>query len=253
MIFLKKTIDINCDLGEGMGIEALIMPYISSANIACGYHAGDAELIKETIELCHAYGVAIGAHPSFDDRAGFGRTEIHLPDDELIRLVIRQIRIIQDAAHAAGTTLHHVKPHGALYNMAACDPHLAALICLAIKEVDTDLTLYGLSGSHMIHEAQKTGLHTMSEVFADRTYQDDGQLTPRSHPGALIMDVPVAVDQAVRMVRDGYVASVSGKPIPVEADTICIHGDGEHAFAFAKALHDKMKQEGISIQCTSVV
>lgn len=235
-------VDINCDMGEGIGNDGAIMPFISSANIACGYHAGDEEIMKRTVELAMKHNVFIGAHPSYFDRENFGRTDIRLPMSEVYDLVTKQIRLLKGITESTGTSLHHVKPHGALYNMAARSKPLAAVIALAVKDVDDNLKLYGLSGSHLIREAQKIGIKSVSEVFADRTYQDDGRLTPRSNPEALINDTDKAVQQVLQMVKVGTVTTVSGKVIPIVAETICIHGDGEHALEFAKAVYGALRQ-----------
>ena len=185
---LEWLVDLNCDMGEGIGNDAAIMPFISSANIACGYHAGDEETMKQIVELCIKHNVAIGAHPSFDDKKTFGRTDMHLPASEIYNLVTKQIHLLDKIAKQQGASLHHVKPHGALYNMSAKDTELATTIASAIKDVDAKLILYGLSNSYSIVKANELGLKSANEVFADRTYQDDGSLTPRSQPNALIED-----------------------------------------------------------------
>jgi UPF0271 protein len=233
--------DINCDMGEGISNDEAIMPFISSANIACGYHAGDEEIMKRTVELAIKHKISIGAHPSYPDRENFGRTNIRLPLNEVYDLVTKQIHLLKEITRSAGASLHHVKPHGALYNMAARSKPLAVVIALAVKDVDEKLKLYGLSGSHLIMEAQKIGIKSVSEVFADRSYQDDGRLTPRSNPEALINDTDKAVQQVLQMIKEGTVTTVSGKVIPIVAETICIHGDGEHAVEFAKAIHEAVK------------
>lgn len=228
--------DINCDLGEGMTTDEALMPYITSANIACGAHAGDVATMKKTMQLCEKYGVAVGAHPSFPDRENFGRTERAMPEDELLVLLKKQIVQLQQIALELNTTLIHVKPHGALYNMAAKNRRLAALIARAVRETDEDLVLFGLSGSHLITEGKALGLKTKSEVFADRTYQDDGSLTPRLHPQALITDERKAAAQVLEMMTKGVVTTLTGNKIPIVAETICIHGDGNNAVAIAKAV-----------------
>lgn len=233
--------DINCDIGEGMGNDAAIMPFISSANIACGYHAGDDVIMNETIVLAKKHGVAVGAHPSFFDRENFGRTEIVLPAEEIYELVQKQIKIVRSFAAQHEVALQHVKPHGALYNMSARDSTIAQTIAHAVKDYDANLILVGLSESQSIKEAQKLGLKTRNEVFADRTYQDDGSLTARTKPGALIRDTQQAVDQVLQMIQKKTVTTVSGKIIPVVAETICIHGDGAHAAAFAKAIKEAVE------------
>jgi UPF0271 protein len=244
-----KTIDINCDLGEGFENDELIMPYISSANIACGYHAGDENTMRRTVELCKKYNVAIGAHPSFPDKENFGRTDMHLHPGEIYEMIIKQINCLEKIAVENHTYIHHVKPHGALYNMAARDKGLAPFVSLAILDTNSKYILYGLSGSYLIKEAKNLGLKTASEVFADRTYNTDGSLTSRSKPGALIEDTGKAVVQVLQMVKEGMVVSVTGKKIPILAETICIHGDGEHAVDFANAIHDAFKREKIEIKC----
>ncbi|MEO7310278.1 MAG: 5-oxoprolinase subunit PxpA [Chitinophagaceae bacterium] len=245
---MQLTIDLNCDMGEGMPTDELIMPFISSANIACGYHAGDADTIKRTIGLCLEHGVAIGAHPSFNDRDNFGRTETHLSDDAIYELVSEQLHFFRTYAGEMGATIRHVKPHGALYNMAARDQNLSRAIMRAIKDADPGLALYGLSGSCMIKEAFGFGLKIVHEVFADRTYQDDGSLTPRSQPGAFIESDAAALQQVLQMIHHKTVTTRSGKIIPIQADSVCIHGDGANAVAFAKTIHDHLKAHHIDIK-----
>lgn len=230
-------LDINCDMGEGMANDHLIMPFISSANIACGYHAGGDALIRRTIDLCIQHSVHIGAHPSFKDKEHFGRRELRLSLEEIYSLVIQQLVKIDLIAKEKQRPLHHVKPHGALYNLSARDKEVARTIATAVKDFDESLVLYGLSGSFSVSEALALGLQTRSEVFADRTYQDDGSLTPRSQPGALITRVEDAVQQVLQMVNEKTVTTVSGKRIPIQAQTVCIHGDGKHAALFARTLH----------------
>ncbi|MBN8673828.1 MAG: LamB/YcsF family protein [Chitinophagales bacterium] len=234
-------IDINSDLGEGMGNDQAIIPFITSANIACGYHAGDTDTMWQTIEHCMANRVAIGAHPSFLDRANFGRTEFQLAPEEIYELIIQQLIIIDELLSSFETPLRHVKPHGALYNLSAKNADTAYIIAKAIKEYNSGLVLVGLSGSYSISEAKKLGLQTASEVFADRTYQDDGSLTPRSAVNALITDMDKMTAQVLQMVNEGTVTTVSGKVIPITAQTICIHGDGKNAVEFAKAIHQLLR------------
>jgi UPF0271 protein len=224
-------------MGEGIGNDEAIMPFISSANIACGFHAGDDVTMNNTVLLAKKHGVAVGAHPSFFDRKNFGRTEMKLSPEEIYELVQKQIKILKSIATKHDVMMQHVKPHGALYNMSAKEPAIAQAIAVAIKDYDTNLILFGLSGSESIKVAMDLGLKTKSEVFADRTYQDDGSLTPRPQANALIHDTSDAVGQALQMVLKKAVTTVSGKTIPVVADTICIHGDSAHAVAFAKAIH----------------
>lgn len=241
-------IDLNCDMGEGFGTDAAMMPFISSANIACGYHAGDEDTMKETIRATMEHGVQIGAHPSFFDRENFGRKEMSLPVAEIYDLVSAQMKLLNAATNYFGTKINHVKPHGALYNMSASDPFIAEAIANAIRDFDPRLILFGLSGSHSISRAEIIGLKTANEVFADRTYRDDGSLTPRSQPGALIEDADIAVQQALQMIKEKSVTTITGKKIPVAAETICIHGDGKYAVVFAKRLHEELVRAGIKIQ-----
>ena len=243
-----KTIDINCDMGEGVGNDELIMPYISSANIACGFHAGDEKTMRRTVELCKQYNVAIGAHPSYPDKENFGRTDMLLHPGEIYEVIVKQVNSLEKIAEENDMAVHHIKPHGALYNMAARDRSLAPFVCLAVLDTDARYILYGLSGSYLIKEGKSHGLKTVNEVFADRTYKDDGSLLPRNKPGALIEDTDKAVAQVLEMVKDGKVTSVSGKKIPIVAETVCIHGDGAHAVEFAKAINQALKKDGIEIR-----
>ncbi|HTJ12789.1 MAG TPA: 5-oxoprolinase subunit PxpA [Dinghuibacter sp.] len=241
-------IDLNCDMGEGVGDDSALMPCISSANIACGYHAGDEALMEETARLALRHGVAIGAHPSYFDLEDFGRTEMAVPEELLYDWILDQIQLLQAVCARAGAVVRHVKPHGALYNMAARDGSLAAVVAGAVRAADPALVLYGLSGSLLISAAQRVGLRTASEVFADRTYQDDGSLTPRRQPGALITDVGRSVDQVLHIIRRGTVASVSGVEVPLVAETVCLHGDGATAVALARQLKDTLLHEKIDIR-----
>ncbi len=233
----NRAVDINCDMGEGMGNEARLMTFIDAANIACGYHAGDDDTIREVIGLCLQHQVHIGAHPSFADRENFGRTPMRLSEAELYDLVSEQLNIIHKIALEFGARMHHVKPHGALYNMAAADPKLAKTIADAVKDFDPSLVFVGLSGSVMIDVAKSLGLQAAHEVFADRTYQADGSLTPRSHPQALLNDIETVIRQVLMMVNENKVQTVNGEEVFIQADTICIHGDGAHAVEFAEAIH----------------
>ncbi|HEX7905711.1 MAG TPA: 5-oxoprolinase subunit PxpA [Chitinophagaceae bacterium] len=236
-----RKIDLNCDMGEGIGNDGVLMPFITSANIACGFHAGDVNTMYETIELALKHKVSIGAHVSYLDKNNFGRTEMELSEADVFELVQQQLIILNEVADTFVIKLTHVKPHGALYNQSARDKLLAKTIARAVKDFDEQLILFGLSGSASIHEAALLGLKTASEVFADRTYRDDGSLVPRSEPGALIEDTSQVVKQVVQMTTESTVTSFSGKIIPINAETICIHGDGKYAVEFAKAIHDAIK------------
>lgn len=247
----KRIIDINCDMGEGFGNDELIMPYISSANIACGYHAGDENTMRQTIQLCKKYNVAVGAHPSFPDKENFGRTDMQMHPGEVYEIIVKQINCLEKIAEEYDVPLHHVKPHGALYNMAARDKVLAPFVALAVLDTNSKYILYGLSGSYLIKEGKNLGVKTANEVFADRTYKDDGSLTSRAKPGALIEDTDKAVAQILQMVKAGTVTSITGKKVPIIAETICIHGDGEHAVEFAKAVHHALKENDFEIKAKS--
>jgi UPF0271 protein len=242
------TIDINCDMGEGMSHDEEIMPFISSANIACGAHAGDLDTMRRTVEACMKHNVAIGAHPGFDDKENFGRTPMHLSFGELYDLVSRQLVEMNKICKELNATLHHVKPHGAMYNMAAKDPEMSKTIAKAIYNFNSKLIYYGLSGSWMISEAKKIGLQTAQEVFADRTYQTNGSLTPRTNERALIQDENEMLNQVLLMIKQNKVEAINKSLIKIQAETICIHGDGEHALQFSRAIHQRLKQEGITIQ-----
>lgn len=235
-------------MGEGCGNDAELMRYISSANIACGFHAGDADTMRLTVDLAIENDVAIGAHPGYRDRENFGRTSMQLSASEVRDLVTEQIAALNEIAKAAGGRLTHVKPHGALYNQSARDAELAAAIAEAVADYDSDLVLFGLSGSVSIDEAKKCGIRTASEVFADRTYQTDGSLTPRSEQNALISDSDTAVTQVLDMIKYGRVRSVDAIMVHIVADTVCIHGDGEHAVAFAKTINRNLAANGIAIK-----
>jgi 5-oxoprolinase (ATP-hydrolysing) subunit A len=230
--------DLNCDMGEGIGNDEAIMPFITSANIACGYHAGDEAIMTKTVDLCKQYKVHIGAHPSYPGRESFGRMAMDIPAEEVYDITKKQVELLQAIAAERQALVYHVKPHGALYNVAARNRQIAAAIARAVQDCGEQLILFGLCGSYLISEAEAIGLKTMREVFADRTYQEDGSLTPRTQPNALIEDENAAVNQVVQMVNEGTVTSVTGKKILIQADTICIHGDGKNAIAFARRLHE---------------
>ena len=236
-------IDFNCDMGEGIGNDALIMPFISSASIACGYHAGDPAEMYQAVSLAVKNNVSVGAHVSYFDKENFGRTEMNLPEPEVYELIQQQLIILKEITDIFDLPLRHVKPHGALYNQSAKNIRLARTIATAIKDFDERLILFGLSGSHSIREAESIGIKPCNEVFADRTYKDDGSLTPRSEPHALIDDPRIAVRQVLQMIRGGTVQTVNGKIIPIIAETICIHSDGNHAVEFAKSIHSVILSE----------
>lgn len=247
------TIDLNCDMGESfgpwkMGNDAALMHFISSANIACGFHAGDPTTVRKTVSLAIDHSVAVGAHPSFPDIQGFGRRTMSMTPREVYDFVVYQVSAVKGICETLGGRLHHVKPHGAMYNQAAKDEEMAAAIAEAVSAIDGGLFLYGLSGSLLVSEAEKAGLRTVSEVFADRGYMDDGSLAPRSRPDALITDPASAAGRAVGMAVNEKVVSVDGNDVRVRPETICIHGDGAHAVEFAKAINEALANEDVEIK-----
>jgi 5-oxoprolinase (ATP-hydrolysing) subunit A len=248
-----KSIDLNCDLGEdgseeGVRRETAVLEFVSSINVACGVHAGDPHVMRRMMRLAAARGIAIGAHPSLLDREHFGRRELALAPEQAYELVTYQIGAAQAVAHSTGARLAHVKPHGALYNMAARDATLASAIARAVRDFDPALVLYGLSGSALIDAAQAHGLASAAEVFSDRTYRADGSLTPRSRADALITDEAAAVEQVLSMVERASVRTVDGASIRVRADTICIHGDAPTAPAFAARLRALLNERGVRVR-----
>ncbi len=247
-----RSIDLNCDMGEGFGIYELghdeqLLAEVNSANIACGFHAGDPSVMRRTVQSALRHGVAIGAHPGFADLAGFGRRQMQLSVQEVRDLITYQIGALQAFVHQEGGRLHHVKPHGALYNMAAVSLPLAEAIAGAIADLDSSLILYGLSGSQLIETGRAAGLKVASEVFADRTYQADGTLTPRTHQNAMLHDASQAAEQIMNMLHTRTVRAVDGTVVPIEADTVCIHGDGAGAVDFARELKKCLLAEGIAL------
>ena len=246
-------IDINCDMGESFGRYRLgrdeeILDYVTSANIACGFHAGDPATMKKTVRLALKKGVGIGAHPGFQDLIGFGRREIKVTPEEAYDLVIYQIGALHAFTKAEGGKLQHVKPHGAFFNMAAKDAALSEAISEAVYDVNPELILFGLSGSELVKAARRIGLRAASEVFSDRTYQEDGTLTSRREANALIKNPNEAINQVVRMVKEQQVTSVTGTTVAIAADTVCIHSDGEKALEFAEQISFTLKKENIDIQ-----
>lgn len=245
-----RKVDINCDLGESfgpytVGLDEDIMPYISSANIACGFHASDPMVMAKTVEIAEKYSVALGAHPGLPDLVGFGRRGMAVTAEEAKNDIKYQIGAL--TAFSQAGKLHHVKPHGALYNMASKDYELARAICEGIKEVDSELILYGLANSELIRAARETGLAYAQEVFADRNYLEDGTLVPRNQPDALILDEKKAVERVIEMVHNGKVQSVTGKWIELNPDSICVHGDNPKAIQFAKAIYSALQDQGIIV------
>jgi UPF0271 protein len=245
-------VDLNCDLGEGAGNDDALMPLITSANIACGLHAGDEVSMRATVRLAQKYRVAIGAHPSLDDRENFGRKEMIVSPVVVRELVVTQIAWLQAIATEQGARMRHVKPHGALYNMAARDRSVADAIAAAVYAVDPDLILFGLSGSELIKAGRARGLRVANEVFADRTYQGDGSLTPRSQADAMIHESAMALAQVKQMIFERTVRARDGEVVPIQADTVCLHGDGAHAVVFAQGLNRELRAAGVNLEACSV-
>jgi UPF0271 protein len=244
-------VDLNCDMGESygawkMGADAEVMPHISSANIACGFHGGDPATIRQTVRLAVDHGVAIGAHPSLPDIQGFGRRPMKISAQDMYDLVVYQAGAVEGFARAAGVKLHHIKCHGALYNMAATDEGLSEAMARAARDLG-NVMIYALSNSQMMSTVKKLGVPVLGEVFADRGYSDDGTLAPRDQPGGMIEDKAKSVRQALAMVEEGYVTSLSGKRVAVAADTLCLHGDQPGAAAFAQAIRKAFSERNISV------
>lgn len=247
-----SCVDLNCDLGESfgayrMGMDEAVVPHVTSINVACGYHAGDPLIMEKTMTLAAKHGVAVGAHPGFPDLLGFGRRPMAVTPEEAGAYVKYQLGALMAFAKSHGLKLQHVKPHGALYNMAAKDAKLARGIAQAVASVDKGIYLMGLAGSVMFEEAEKAGLPVISEVFADRAYNDDGSLVSRSLPGAVIHDAAEAAARAVKMARENKVVSINGKIIDIKADSICVHGDNEAAIELVKKIRASLAAEGIAV------
>ena len=249
---MAKKIDLNCDLGESFGAYTIgadeqVIPHITSANIACGFHASDPLVMDKTVGLAQKAGIQIGAHPGYPDLMGFGRRNLNASPKEVRAYIQYQIGALAAFAKAHGMRLQHVKPHGAMYNMAGKDPLLAEAVCEGVASVDENLILLGLSGSQMELFAQKKGIRFAREVFADRAYEPDGSLVARSKPGAMITDEDEAIRRVLRMVTEGKVTTVTGEEIAIRADSVCVHGDGEKALAFTAKIHAALQAQGIAL------
>ena len=245
-------VDLNCDLGESfgnykIGCDEKVIPFISSANVACGFHASDPVVMDKTVEMAKKYGVSVGAHPGLPDLMGFGRRKIDITPLEAKTMIEYQIGALDAFCRAHNIKMSHVKPHGALYNMAGKDIELSLAICEGIKAVNPDLILLGLSGSKMIEAAKMTGIKYASEVFADRAYKDDGSLVDRKNNGAVITDEEEAIKRVVRMIKEGRVRSINGNDVEIEAQSICVHGDGIKALEFVKKIRQNFEFENIDI------
>lgn len=247
------SVDINSDLGESfgaytIGMDAEVICSVTSVNVACGFHAGDPLVMEKTVRLAAQSGTEVGAHPGYPDLQGFGRRSLAMSPDEVRACVMYQVGALQGFLRAQGMTLQHVKPHGAMYNDAAVSPQIARAICLGVKAVAPDAVLLGLAGSCLLDEAQKLGLQTASEVFADRAYNDDGTLVSRRLPGAVLHDADTAIARTVRLVREGVVESVSGRMIPIRADSICVHGDNPSALDFVRRIRSSLEAAGVAVR-----
>lgn len=245
-------VDLNSDLGESfgnykLGMDDKVIPLITSANVACGYHASDPVVMEKTIAMAKEAGIRVGAHPGFPDLMGFGRREMKVSPPEAKAYTLYQIGALQGFCKAAGVKLQHVKPHGALYNMAAKDYELSRAICEAIKAIDPELIVLALSGGELARAAKDMGLRTALEVFADRAYEEDGTLVNRRKEGSMITDEDEAVARVVRMIKEKKVTAITGKDIPIQADSICVHGDGAKALAFVEKIRNTLTAEGIEI------
>jgi 5-oxoprolinase (ATP-hydrolysing) subunit A len=245
---MNLTVDLNADLGEGAGHDDELLALVTSANIACGFHAGDAGTMRTSIEAARARNVVVGAHPSLFDRENFGRKELPVTPAEIFDAVVYQLGIFQAIAEACGVRPNHVKPHGALYNMAARDDELAGAIARAVANVDAKLIFFAPASSALARAGEAQGLHIAHEVFADRNYCSDGSLVSRSRPNALLHDSSDAAPRVLRMLREGKVRSVDGKDVEVRAETICLHGDNPEAVDFARALRLQLEKEGVALR-----
>jgi UPF0271 protein len=244
---MKLIVDLNADLGEGAGQDDELLALVTSANIACGFHAGDADTMRRSIEAARDQNVAVGAHPSFFDRENFGRKELSVKSEEVFDAVVYQLGVFQAIAEAAGVRANHVKPHGALYNMAARDAVLAEAVAGAIARIDKNLILFAPQNSALSRAGEATGLQIAHEVFADRNYLNNGSLVPRSRPDALLHDPEDAATRVVRMLREGKVRSVDGVDVDVRAETVCVHGDTPGAVEFARSLRARLEKEGVTV------
>lgn len=254
---MKLRIDLNCDLGESfghyvMGQDEAILELITSANIACGYHAGDHNVMEKTVRMAAEKQVSIGAHPGLPDLMGFGRRVIEISPEDVYNCIIYQVGALQAFAHLYGREVRHVKPHGALYNMAAKQYVYAEAIAKAVQAINPRLVLFGLAGSELVKAGKAAGLQVAEEVFADRTYQADGTLTPRTQKNAFVHDPEEAAARVLTMVEDGIVVATDGSKVAIQADTICIHGDHPEALTFARKLREKLQENEIHIQPVGV-
>ena len=250
---MKKFVDLNSDVGESfgaykIGLDGEVLSYVSSANIACGWHAGDPIVMRDTVKMAFNNSVGIGAHPGFFDIMGFGRRNMTVSPDEMKSYTIYQVGALYGFVKAAGAKMQHVKPHGAMYNMAAKDGKLARAIIDGIWEVDRDLIVLGLAGSELVRAAKEKGLKAANEVFADRAYNSDGTLVARSLPGSMILGKDIAISRVIRMVKEGKVTAINGEDIDINVDSICVHGDNPEAVQFVRTIHQELSRAGVEIK-----
>lgn len=250
---LRNSIDLNCDLGESfgpyrIGQDEAILDYVTSVNIACGYHAGDHNVMNQTIKMAAEKKLGLGAHPGLPDLLGFGRRWIQTDPEDVFNMVVYQLGALQAFASIHNSSLQHVKPHGALYNRAAENPGIAQAIAEAVAAVDKSLILFALAGSKLVSAGRAAGLTVAEEIFADRTYQRNGTLTPRTNPKAMIHSPEAAVAQVIQIIKKGTVKTIDGTEIPLQGDTVCVHGDGPQALQFVQQLRTQLQKEGIQIK-----
>ena len=249
---MSMSVDLNADLGEGAGHDEELLALVSSANVACGFHAGSAVMMRTTLEAAQRLGVAVGAHPGFEDRENFGRREIAISDEEVFALVLYQLGAFATLAHSVGLRPQHAKPHGALYNMAARDEAIADAIARAVRAIDPNLIVFAPGASALSRAAEANELRVVHEVFADRNYMRDGSLVPREHPEAMLHDPSAAADRVFAMLRDNKVRTIDGSEVPIAADTICVHGDTPRTVEFARELRVALHQMGVVVAAPTV-
>lgn len=250
---MTLTIDLNADLGESFGNYTIgnddkIIPLISSANVACGFHASDPKVMLETVKLIKESGAGLGAHPGFPDKEGFGRRYMDCTDEEIYSMVLYQLSALDGISRTVGVEMNHVKPHGALYNATFTDKNLARVIAQAVKDFNPNLKLMGLSENNLVKAGEEIGLQVVHEVFLDRAYENDGTLVSRRKEGAMITDSKLAVERGIRMLTEGKVEAIDGTDIDIKADSICVHGDGEKALQFVREIKSALEAKGIEIQ-----
>lgn len=250
---MTLTIDLNADLGESFGNYTIgnddkIIPLISSANVACGFHASDPKVMLETVKLIKESGAGLGAHPGFPDKEGFGRRYMDCTDEEIYSMVLYQLSALDGIARTVGVEMNHVKPHGALYNATFTDKNLARVIAQAVKDFNPNLKLMGLSENNLVKAGEEIGLQVVHEVFLDRAYENDGTLVSRRKEGAMITDSKLAVERGIRMLTEGKVEAIDGTDIDIKADSICVHGDGEKALQFVREIKKALEAKGIEVK-----